>query len=144
LLEAAQTRGSVRAGILAEVFRAFHGRWSELGYLGELLSRDVPADLEPAVVESLWHRAERVRAGSPIPVGLPTLVENSEYVASLEACREALLRGDDGAWPLLKEALRRWKPTSGYRLIPLALLLDPQWSSLLTPARMPELLGRYA
>jgi hypothetical protein len=148
LLEAAQTRGSIRAGVLAEVFRAWHGRWHELGYLGSVLTGLMPTDLEAEVVEAelipLWRCAQDLRQGAHIHSAPPGLVENPEYVEALGVCRTAIERGDDTAWPLLQEALRRWQPASPYRLAPVALLLDPRWSGLLTPERAHELIARYA
>jgi hypothetical protein len=174
LLQDAAGRGSVRANVLAEVYRAFHGQWWELGALGNVLSfLDVVDDLEPEVMEAelipIWVRAAAVRrqkleteAGARLRGGAlgeriaaeterqraggspPALVENPEYAGALERARVAVARGEDSAWPLLQEALRRWQPTSRYRLAPVALLFDPQLNGLLTPERAHELLARYA
>ncbi|MCW2546624.1 MAG: Cell wall assembly/cell proliferation coordinating protein KNR4-like protein [Mycobacterium sp.] len=148
LLEDAHARGSVRAGVLAEVFRAFHGRWSELGYLGQLLAGIQPEGLEADVVEAelvpLWRCAESFGQRDFARPSPRTIVENPEYLDALDACRDALSRGADAAWPLLQEAMRCWQPTSPYRLVPVSLILDPQLSGLLTPERAHELLARYA
>jgi hypothetical protein len=174
LLAGAHERGSVRAGILVELFHAFHGQWSKVGRLGDVLDALDAADgLEAEVVAAelipLWLRAEgaarqnfvrstiakaRLRGGvDGVRIAdemqrqyeggaPPKLEENPEFTAAIEVCRQASRRDADDGWALLLSAMRVWRPTSRYRLAPVALLLDPELKTLLTPDHINELLGR--
>jgi len=62
--------------------------------------------------------------------------------AALDRSRAVAGQDVEHARELLRQAVRRWQPTSGYQLVPLRLLIDPGLHRLITPDTLARILTR--
>ncbi|WP_204018497.1 SMI1/KNR4 family protein [Sphaerimonospora thailandensis] len=77
----------------------------------------------------------RAETGEP---GFRARFGDEEFDAAVRAAITDVARGD--AWPLLREALSKWRPLSDDHLAPISLLADPRIAELITPERGREIL----
>ena len=168
----AADRGSTRARVLMATLHALQGQWWHSSPLADVFREPPDDDADLAAVETdviplylyairnqrrqdpqIALHAGTARSQGPHGARLATSLEQQDaghppratpsdplLDAALDRCRATADVED--ARQLLRQAVQRWQPTSGYQLVPLRLLTDPALHRLITPDTLAGVLTR--